>query len=365
MSLVPYGDSSDSDSDADDQAKQHDAKTTASAAAPPTSVERIASLPTPKQPTHSFVLGASSKAAGKKVRITAPPTIQADDDSDDDDIKRDKTKTLGAGKRKMGLVDFLPKPKQGRREGLVSTILHQVQRPSGVRPPPPSSTSAKSDPATNKPLIGGSVLSSVVSDVPDAPLEKIRLNTAFGAQSCDDTHQQAEMEKARFLHNLMGKSTNVKDSPPRASAFTSCPDIDAPSRGDEPIQPEPIEEVVQVASSSKQTDRHDEKILRAIERSGDVEAELALRSNADIVDVRADEFTIGSERAALMSVTGGGPRPPPGSNDTWKKAVDKNARRKHQITYLAAQAKACEEELKDAWAVGHANRKSASKKYGF
>jgi len=42
-----------------------------------------------------------------------------------------------------------------------------------------------------------------------------------------------------------------------------------------------------------------------------------------------------------------------------------DARKKHQITFLAAEAKANEHKLKAQWATNWANKKAAGSKYGF
>ncbi len=40
-------------------------------------------------------------------------------------------------------------------------------------------------------------------------------------------------------------------------------------------------------------------------------------------------------------------------------------KRKHQITYLAVEAKAREQELQQQWAANRANRRQTKMKYGF
>jgi len=47
------------------------------------------------------------------------------------------------------------------------------------------------------------------------------------------------------------------------------------------------------------------------------------------------------------------------------KGLGGTVKRKHQITYLAFEAKAREQELKNQWAQNHANKRATNNKYGF
>lgn len=87
-----------------------------------------------------------------------------------------------------------------------------------------------------------------------------------------------------------------------------------------------------------------------------------LGKNVHLKDVNADEHTLGTEKAVLM---GSSKYAPKAVSEEWKKTVPSLAKSKHQITFLAAQAKAREDELKRMWAEGRANKRSSMMKYGF
>ena len=118
-------------------------------------------------------------------------------------------------------------------------------------------------------------------------------------------------------------------------------------------------------AGNQRTFKTNEQVHSLIARHEGVEFQQYLNAGhaVNIVDFRADEH-IGNGRANVMrSLTDQSSTP---SRPVQVKGkVNKLARQKGQITYLAAQAVARETELQNEWAKNRQTRQMASKKYGF
>ena len=92
---------------------------------------------------------------------------------------------------------------------------------------------------------------------------------------------------------------------------------------------------------------------------------LNMGNSIEILDVRADDH-LGDARANVMrQLTEQEANPPSRPPPAVKGKVNKTAKAKGQITYLAAQAVARESELQNEWARNSQARQQSSRKYGF
>ena len=82
--------------------------------------------------------------------------------------------------------------------------------------------------------------------------------------------------------------------------------------------------------------------------------------NAQIIDIRGEQLSYDPNMSQLKQISQ--ERSNVKSDDFQYNKVQK---KKHQITYLAAQAKAREVDLKNQWAANKVSRKTTQAKYGF
>ena len=85
-----------------------------------------------------------------------------------------------------------------------------------------------------------------------------------------------------------------------------------------------------------------------------------LPDNAQIIEIHGERLTYDPSQAHLKSISE--ERSAHNSDNT---AFSKVQKKRHQITYLAAQAKAREVDLKNQWAQNKMSRRHTQQKYGF
>jgi len=136
-------------------------------------------------------------------------------------------------------------------------------------------------------------------------------------------------------------------------------------------KPEHIVDEAQLAGNKLKTisDEMASKIIYERDLAGFGISEMAASRIAEnIVDVSVDntlgpnvrETLLKNLNTRVMAQVATGPLP-----QVKRDPKDKLAKRKHQITHLAALAVAREEELQDKWAESKARKKASSQKYGF
>ena len=112
------------------------------------------------------------------------------------------------------------------------------------------------------------------------------------------------------------------------------------------------------------TNQQVEKLIARYE-GPEFEEYLRLGNTIDIVDVRADDHLGPNPRATVMKQLTEQEANPPPRPMVVKGKVNKTAKQKGQITFLAAQAVARESELQNEWSRNRASRQAASSRYGF
>ncbi len=97
--------------------------------------------------------------------------------------------------------------------------------------------------------------------------------------------------------------------------------------------------------------------LQALQGSSGVKRKLP--DDAQIIEIKGERLTYDPNLSSLKAIseekTRGGP----------EITYNKLQKKKHQITYLAAQAKAREVDLKNQWAQNKSTKRQTQAKYGF
>ncbi|OQV26040.1 hypothetical protein BV898_00170 [Hypsibius exemplaris] len=112
------------------------------------------------------------------------------------------------------------------------------------------------------------------------------------------------------------------------------------------------------------TDQQVEKLIARYE-GPEFQEYLNMGNTIDIVDVRADDHLGPNPRANVMKQLTEQEANPPPRPMVVKGKVNKTAKAKGQITFLAAQAVARESELQNEWSRNRQARQQASHRYGF
>ncbi|XP_055337728.1 proline-rich protein PRCC-like [Paramacrobiotus metropolitanus] len=353
---------------------------------------RMPSLPVRplNPPQRPLFPGGVSRDNTGRVQIAAPRVEDFDDDEDDRRPKRPAAPSSGAGL-------FARLPKVG-----------------AVAPPPEEAypVAKRKKPLEKPSAPSGSRVCSVDSMLEEAEIKRMQAIQSFlkkPKSAANDARQQAvvQREPAESADYLGLNSGNLEDYGAAAADDDLQWEVDASAYADddsytspqdypyEPPQPEhnltpsgmhpptgtvwtanykyqdvqnivdhPAPRAAAAAASSYQTDEQVHQLVARYE-GPEFQEYLKAGNSLNIVDFRADEL-LGNARANVMrGLTDKALNPPPSGPVPVKGKVNSTAKRKGQITYLAAQAQARETELQNEWAKNRQTRQQASRKYGF
>lgn len=346
MSLVAYGDSDQSDDESSDNDQPLDATTDAnppadepdSTTAGPSRL--FAKLPPPKQSSSTpldlslqeIVKQPASATKSKRAQILIP-SLNGFDDEEDEEHEKKKFKPAQSG---SGLMGLLPAPRHGltTSKQLMPQVLTRpsVPRDNGPQrsrgppnPRPPRTTAAANDSPWNDKDAEGpddSTPTSSFFTFEEPPLPKLDVGSA---------------------ENLSVTST---ERYPTA--------VDQPEPEQEPdctVPDYPQQEVAESRRGKIVFAEPNEPGTSAFDVELDDGAVVRLRGRRDeeihIIDVSADS-QVDKSRVLIKGLTEEQTYNP--ASETSDFNTSQTHRRKHQITYLAQQAKAREQELKNMWA---------------
>lgn len=361
MSLVAYGDSDQSDDESSDSDQPLDATTKAtteatSAADEPDSTTAdpsrlFARLPPPKQSTsvtstpldlslQDIVKQPANPTKSKRAQILIP-SLNGFDDEEDEEHEKKKFKPAQSG---SGLMGLLPAPRHGlaTSKQLMPQVLKRpsVPRDKGPPQPRPPGTAVQNDPWTDGDADGpdDSTPTSSFFTFEEPPLPKVDMASA---------------------ENLSVTSTekypaNVDQPEPEQEPDCTVPDYPQQQEGAESRRGKIV------------FAEHNEPGTSAFDVELDDGAVVRLRGRRDeeihIIDVSADS-QVDKSRVLIKGLTEEQSYSP--ASDTSDFNTSQTHRRKHQITYLAQQAKAREQELKNMWAQNRMTKRQTQAKYGF
>nr|XP_018908375.1 PREDICTED: proline-rich protein PRCC [Bemisia tabaci]XP_018908376.1 PREDICTED: proline-rich protein PRCC [Bemisia tabaci] len=324
----------------------------------------LTSLPAPKSQVPTLDLNwvdKRPKSKNQPVKILIPSLSEFEEEEPEEPVKK-KIKPSSKG---SGLFALLPKPKS---------------ESSSLKLVPPSVKKAQT------PLIPKQV-NKTLNPAPSIQKPPNKINLDYN----DSDEEDAPAEKATDFFSLTAK---LEAAPVPVVDILDVPDVSAPSTngysGPEPAQQQKpghsnsyFAQQVANATSTNNYSQYQESTSQPSQpvASGDYipfdssEIELdddALRqlcgrkdrkAASQLIDVRGDSLVMNSQEWLMQSL----------SEEKVQKSHKKNKKdgpstmekRKHQITYLAHQAKENELELKNTWANNRQTRKQTQAKYGF
>lgn len=307
---------------------------------------------------------ANPKAKNRRqpVKITIPSLSQYDDASD---AKPDKVVTvLAEPKKPCGLLGMLPAPKglsvlgksQESSSGKSLTAIETKENTSLVphsvanrlKQAPKTPQEIKKSTKTPKPsLLGSSYGQSDDSDDSDAEdffsLNRDEKLPEVSASEINAMVANKAAKMAQVARSLQQQETNasVSSDLPSSATYYQTEYTDAQS-----------------SSSSKLVGR-EEADIQAL--CGARAAKRARKGDIQFIEISQDQVTMGQDEWARNQLTAETEYQPRGLlNDPGA-----GTKKKHQITYLAYQAKANEQELQAMWAANRHARRQTQSKYGF
>lgn len=304
---------------------------------------------------------ATAKPANKRqtVKITIPSLSDYDDASD---MKPDKIITvLAEPKKPSGLLGMLPAPKgssvlgkslensNGKASTAIETtkttslIPHSVANRLKQAPKTPQQTKKLSTMASKPSLLGTNYDQSDDSDDSDAEdffsLNRDEKLPEVSASEINAMVASKTAKMAQIARSLQQHEQDVSVSSDLASSTM-------------PTQ------IGQPSSSSKLIGR-EEADIEAL--CGARAAKRARKGDIQFIEISQDQVTMGRDEWARNQLQAETEYQPRGLlNDPGA-----GTKKKHQITYLAYQAKANEQELQAMWAANRHARRQTQSKYGF
>lgn len=297
---------------------------------------------------------ANKSAKSKRAQILIPSLNQFDDEEEEEENKKKKFRPAQTG---SGLIGMLPAPKHG------SLTTKQLTPQVVARPPPPRKPVPKQPvpkpqaPAAPQPTTSypweqdDDDDTDAAEEAPnfftfsEPPLPKVNIDT--------ELHAAASVPPAAPAGQLATSSYREPEPEPQPSVNVEPgPDVQPPvaaSRKGKIVYAEPEEP----GTSVYDVELDDGALVRL--RGKRLE-------EINIIDVCADN-QVDKTQILIRGLT---EQPTySSSSNTGDFNTSQQHRRKHQITYLAQQAKAREQELKNTWAQNRMTKRQTQAKYGF
>ncbi|KAF6216513.1 hypothetical protein GE061_000855 [Apolygus lucorum] len=363
MSLVAYGNSDESGSDEECEPSNEDnapskvvlvsnkelstskkeASTSSKSGNPPSKVDKPLSLPSSQITSINFDLKILDKNRSQPIRITIPSL--KDLEKEDETDKKPKLKPCTKG---SGLFSLLPEPKNvtsSVSKGLVPQSVANAKKPQPNKLIPQK---AKTKKQKSSALVddddeeGGEPLSSFFfSSSDDAPLPPVDIDV-------DIPMINSEVGSS----NLVGSSNVTVDSHTSGNSSIDTrvlPQNDVPHSSSTGL--------------SLQTSEIEEASLdsAALMKLCGPRGRRKGPDLSEIIEVSGSSL-VGDTSLQLAKELS---KEQPTHSFKRKSECSSLQRRKHQITYLAEQAKAQELELRNNWAQNRMTRKQTQAKYGF
>ncbi|XP_013149359.1 PREDICTED: proline-rich protein PRCC isoform X2 [Papilio polytes] len=249
--------------------------------------------------------------------------------------------------KKSGLLSILPQPKNGisikSTKSLIPNVLRQNTGSSSKKKPLPTVKKAKSETNTIK--------DSDESDNEDVSNDFFSINKPIHLEDVPIDNEEIEISKEKVTKE------------PRSIESYFKKDVENPDN----IEPESAyiqmetESVASLDATSTQSDMvlDEEAILKLVGARGKRK-----REEIQIVDVNQQEVLAEARQLLLKGLMEDTSKRVSASKKKGNEPTNMQ-KRKHQITYLAHQAKANEVELQNKWANNRMSKRQTQSKYGF
>lgn len=311
----------------------------------------------------------STKSKGGKVKISIPSLRDLNDDDDDEEVQDAGLKNDVKAKSKTGsgLFGLLPKPKnisetKVEKRPLIPHIL--TKRPT----PNPTANSAKSLPTKAQPPKRPAEVpteqheSNFFSLGDDEKLPQASFSSSSSSSKrLQVSHPDPEEYPLDFKSKTKSKSPSPAQTQSASSSTASAPMSYAQMYNMAAVDPQTA-----AAHMNYMSEEESEKMNLA-KLAGSQKVRGKELEDMDIVDGNADSALGGTSKIQenllreISASEESGYRPQPKKGE----GPSTVSKRKHQITYLAFQAKEREQLLKNQWATNAQTKRQTQAKYGF
>jgi len=291
------------------------------------------------------------------IKISAPALLQTTDE-DEEELRKKKEKKRAPSSKSSGLFSILPQPKN---EG---TIFKST--PSSNSSTPSTSTATTVTTAVKRKKLSEEEIKKLQESKKRAglpvkpPSKPKKLDDEGNASDDDDPPDSFFFVKTDDVQVMPIDDKFLEPVTPAVSSFANVqPQTEMPATVPEESYPTQMVEDVNAQNEYAQLPL-DDSALRVL-CGGGAKRKKKEFSEMEVIDVSGDTL-VGDTSLALTKGITDEYRP---SRLNSKKLVSSTSVRKHQITYLAAQAKELEHELKQQWGANRLTKKQTQSKYGF
>ncbi|RWS07510.1 proline-rich protein PRCC-like protein [Dinothrombium tinctorium] len=326
MSLVAYSDDDCSEDECEESVENEQSKSEQKSS--------LKTLPTPKArmtpSLNDFILRKDLKGS---VKIAIPDLPDFEEEVDENEEQKQKRQRLHQSSSGSGLLSLLPSPGSNKKDKQLTLIPQSVSKTK----PKPIQTFPK------KPI----KLVQSVEDDDDIVGED---NSDFFSLTSEVKAESRVNEKSLASFSL--SEENEKEEISEASSVDIAPTLPEISAPDTSLYSTHVTETH--SHTINHTDVNDPSFKRLIAQKFGEEPPEAIK----VIDVNASQF-INQNRDYLKTISQEKPEEFTGI------VPSSTAKRKHQITYLAYQAKQRELQLKNEWATSKLTKSQTRAKYGF
>lgn len=343
-------------------APQQQSPTVTNIEEPAASQKLFLRLPPPKQSASTLhdpslqdvvVKQANKATKSKRAQILIPSLNQFDDEEEEEENKKKKFRPAQIG---SGLIGMLPAPKHG------SLTTKQLTPHVVARPPPPKSAPKQPLPKPRAPAAPQPTTlypweqddgddADTTEEAPnfftfsEPPLPKVNLDS--------ELHAAASVPSAASAGPMTASPYSKSSEPEPQPSFNVEPGPEvqqpAPSRKGKIVYAEPDEP----GTSVYDVELDDGALVRLRGKR---------KEEINIIDVCADS-QVDKNQILIRGLTEQSTYSSHSNTSDFN--TSQQHRRKHQITYLAQQAKAREQDLKNTWAQNRMTKRQTQAKYGF
>lgn len=308
----------------------------------------------------------------KKVKIFVPSLSEFSDDDEEEESKEPPKKKLNPSKGGSGLFSVLPEPKHLTAKETGRSLVPHVLTKRPTQPKKPQAKIPKAAVAT--PGVGTSPVAKVAGHASDeeedeTPAGTIDFFSLSEPTSIDPgmagkglvTHQASAAAAAGgaaaapYVLPLREVAEAPSNQPDQPSSVMQQQYQDYEMEGPSDMVPSPSQPAVTAAATTA-GGIDEATILRLAGKRGRAEA-------INFIDVNADDALLTRHEWMTKALTE--EKPMHGFSKKREGLPTQKQKQKHQITYLAHQAKERELDLKNTWAQNKMTKMQSQAKYGF
>lgn len=293
----------------------------------------------------------------KKVKILIPSLSEFADDDDDEEVKEPPKKKVNPSRSGSGLFSVLPEPKNvSAKEAKRSLVPHVLtKRPTQTQKPARKVTKKPPPPAAG--VVGN------VSDDDEEDEAPTGTSDFFSLSEESDTNYAKVVPEVAASHVVTGIAPTLEPLREEPRVPSIHPEGPSPSMVQhqhyEQVGPSTmVQELPQpeAATTAAAVGIDEATLMRLAGKRGRADA-------INFIDVNADDALLTKQEWMTKALSE--EKPQHGFSRKREGLPTQKQKQKHQITYLAHQAKERELDLKNTWALNKMTKMQSQAKYGF